>query len=64
MFLLKLSILIGMIVNVYYLYTKGDDYAKALEDGKLTVVRLFLGMFLTILFWPIAIYNNEFRRKV
>lgn len=37
MFLLKLSILIGMVVNVYYLY----DYARALQDGKLTAARLF-----------------------
>ena len=40
-----------------------EEYAKKLMDGEVSVGQFMLGGFLTIILWPIAIYNNEFRKK-
>lgn len=61
--LFKFYFIIGMFVNFYYLNKNGDKYEKDIQEGKLKLASLLLGVFLTAILWPIAIYNNEFGKK-
>lgn len=61
--LFKISLFIGAVVNLYYLNKNADRYERRIKDGKLHLRQLFLGVALTLLLWPIAIYNNEVRNK-
>ena len=59
--LFKFYFIIGMFVNFYYLNKNGDKYEKDIQEGRLKLASLLLGVFLTAILWPIAIYNNEFK---
>lgn len=58
---LLIYLLIGNLVNVHYHIKNAQKYSKALLSGEVKVWNFMLGGFLTILFWPVSIYNNEFR---
>ena len=54
---------LGMATNTYYLHTKNKEYMAMMVSGELTEIRLAMGIALTIVLWPVAIFNNEFRKK-
>ena len=55
-------LIIGTLVNFYYHFKYAEKYSKQLMSGEISVGKLMLGGFLTILLWPVAIYNNEFKK--
>lgn len=61
--LFKVSLFIGAVVNLYYLNKNSDDYELQIKEGKLRLRQLFIGVAFTLLLWPVAIYNNEVRKK-
>lgn len=56
-------LIIGLLVNVYYLIKNKIEYQEKIYNKKLKKRQLVLGIFLTLMLWPIAIYNNEIRKK-
>ena len=56
-------IFLGFLVNCYYFYRKHNEYTKRIKEGKLTVKDLCVGFILTLICFPISIYNNEFKNK-
>lgn len=61
--LLIIWLALGTIVNIYYHVTKAEEYGRRIMSGELKPHHFILGGFLTIFFWPVAIYNNEIRKK-
>lgn len=56
--------ILGFVVWSYYMFIHNNGaYARAYENGEYSTSQFMIGFFGTILLWPVAIYNNEIRRK-
>ena len=56
-------LLIGFIVHKYYLLKDDMKLFNEYREGKYDLGAYVRGFVLTLLLWPIAIINNEFRGK-
>ena len=56
-------LLIGYFVHKYYMFKDDMKLAKEYMRGEYGIKAYFLGLILTVVAWPIAIYNNEILKK-
>jgi len=60
----KFWCLIGYLVWLFYIHINNDGkLCKKYIAGELSITSYIVGLLLTIMFWPIAIYNNSIKEK-